>query len=79
MDERERLGRAIRRARLWRNLTQAQLAASIGTTARTIGRWERGEDAPPLLSLGPLCDALGVPAEYFRRAPHEDVDRLLLE
>lgn len=82
MDEQERrarLGRALRRARLWRSLTQVQLAAELGTSARTISRWERGSDVPSLLLLGPLCAALGVSAEYFRRAPAEDVDRLLVE
>lgn len=79
MERRERLGRAIRRARLWRSLSQAQLGAAVGVTERTVGRWERGEVAPSLLVLAGLCTALSVPADYFRRAPDEDVDRLLLE
>jgi transcriptional regulator with XRE-family HTH domain len=77
--ERGRLGRSIRRARLFRELTQAQLAAAVGVGLATVERWEAGTSAPSLLALGPLCDALRVPAEYFRRAPLEDVDRLLLE
>lgn len=80
MDERRAaLGRALRRARVWRNLTQDDLAVRIGTSGRTISRWETGAAVPSLLDLGPLCTALDVPPDYFRRAPDEDVDRLLLE
>lgn len=78
-DGRRRLGRSIRRARLFRELTQRALAAAIGVHESAIQRWEAGESVPDLLTLGPLCDALGVSAEYFRRAPLEDVDRLLVD
>jgi transcriptional regulator with XRE-family HTH domain len=76
---RHRLGRSIRRARLFRELTQSELAGAVGVGLSTVERWEAGTSSPSLLALGPLCDALRVPAEYFRRAPVEDVDRLLVE
>lgn len=79
MDERKvRLGRAIRRARIWRGLTQQQLATALGVGLNPLRRWEMGEATPSLLLLDGLCGALRLPAEYFRLAPTEDVDRMLL-
>jgi transcriptional regulator with XRE-family HTH domain len=62
------LGGAIRGAREARNLSQRQLAERIGTSRENVGRWERGAAMPGLDRLGPLCDALDVPADYFRRS-----------
>ncbi len=77
-ERRAALARAIRRARLWRDITQPQLAATLVVSVRTVKRWESGQSAPSLLDLPALCDALGVPAEYFRiAAAGGDADRLL--
>ena len=48
-------------------MTRTDLAARIGTSPSTVGRWEDGKREPLLGWLGPLCDALEVPADYFRR------------
>ena len=39
-------GREIRELRERRGLTQHQLADALGTSARTVGNWERGESVP---------------------------------
>lgn len=43
-----------------RKMTQEQLAARLGTTDRTIKRWERGDCLPDLPTLFFLCDILDV-------------------
>ena len=54
------LGRRIARLRKDRGLVQKQLAARAGTSTSQISRYERGAAEPSLLSLLPLCQALGV-------------------
>lgn len=61
------MGAAIREARLARNMSQRELAERLGTSPANVSRWETGAAMPGLDRLGPLCDALEVPAEYFAR------------
>jgi transcriptional regulator with XRE-family HTH domain len=41
-------------------LTQTELATRVGTTLRTIQRWETGERFPTPRFRRALCEALGV-------------------
>jgi transcriptional regulator with XRE-family HTH domain len=50
----------LREARLRAGLTQAELAARIGTTQSAISRWEGGGARPPLDTLRRLVDACGL-------------------
>ena len=43
---RETLGENIRRARVIRKMTQAELAKKIGTSQMMISRFEKGKDSP---------------------------------
>ena len=43
---RERLGENIRRERVIRKVTQAELAEKIGTSQMTVSRCEKGKDSP---------------------------------
>ena len=43
---RETLGENIRRERVIRNLTQAELAEKIGTSQMMVSRFEKGKDSP---------------------------------
>ncbi len=62
---RQRLGHALRAARLARGLTQAQVGALIGRDRTTVSDWERGLSMATLEDLGPICRALEVPCEWF--------------
>ena len=42
-----------------RACTQAELGATLGVSAMTISKWERGEKLPSLVRLLELCEALG--------------------
>ena len=43
---RETLGENIRRARVLRKMTQAELAEKIGTSQMMVSRFEKGKDSP---------------------------------
>ena len=55
--------RALAAARQASGLTQAGLAARLGTTQSAIARLERGEVAPSITTLSRLADALGIQFE----------------
>jgi len=58
------LGARLARARLGKNLTQAQLAAQAGVSLRTLSRIERGNGASLMSAFIRVCRALGL-AERF--------------
>lgn len=62
MDERiKALGAAVREARLAKGLSQARLAAMIGTDQASISRIENGGCGVGIASYIKIADALGVP------------------
>lgn len=69
VDDKERLGYWIEQAREQRGLSRQQLAEAMGVAYTTVYMWEAGKKAPSLLSLGPLCEALGVEASLFAELP----------
>jgi len=54
------MGKMLRRARIWRKLTHAQLAAKVGVHEMTISKLERGDRQPSLALLRRLAKALKV-------------------
>ncbi|CAJ0730528.1 MAG: helix-turn-helix transcriptional regulator [Ralstonia sp.] len=62
-----RLGKAIARERMARELTQEQLAELLGVEQETISRFERGSTLPPLPRLIQLADVFNVPLESLLR------------
>lgn len=70
-EELKRLGLRIKRARQAARLSQVELGALVGASARTIGNWERGKHDPEN-SLGALEEILGpLTAEAPARDPIE--------
>jgi transcriptional regulator with XRE-family HTH domain len=67
----DRFGRSLRRARLERGWSQAQLARESGLFVTEISRIERGSREVRLTTLMRLVDALGAP-------PQELLSRLSL-
>jgi transcriptional regulator with XRE-family HTH domain len=64
------VGENIRRVRLRRGLTQANLARRSGISAKQLGRIERGEYEPLLTNLLRVSAALGVdPGELLDGLP----------
>ncbi len=62
------LGERLARARLDRNLKQAELAAQAGISKRTLERLEAGEPAE-LVNLIRVCRALGLVERFEQLVP----------
>ncbi len=56
-------GRRLAELRKARNITQVQLAQTLGTTQRAITYYENEADYPPVDAIIRLADALGVSAD----------------
>jgi transcriptional regulator with XRE-family HTH domain len=67
-------GALIRDARRYAGLTQAELAAKLGTTQSAVSNWERGIDTPRVDTLGRILKACGFEADLELRF-RADVDR----
>ena len=59
------IGEKISIARKIKNLSQAQLAEFISVSAQAVGKWERGESMPDIVTFGRLADILDVDLNYF--------------
>ena len=59
------IGSKIAVARKMKNISQADLAASLSVTAQAVGKWERGESMPDIIMFQNLSEALGVDLNYF--------------
>ena len=54
------IGSYIARKRKEQNLTQEQLAETLGVSNKTISKWENGKCMPDYSIIETLCEALGV-------------------
>jgi transcriptional regulator with XRE-family HTH domain len=68
------LGPLIAQARRDAGLTQAELAASIGTKQSVVSRWERGHDVPRADTLVTILRACGYEADLVMRPADTGVD-----
>ncbi|HEU4719393.1 MAG TPA: pentapeptide repeat-containing protein [Bacteroidia bacterium] len=59
------IGDKIARARKKTNLSQAQLAEKLFISPQAVGKWERGESVPDIVTIGKLAKILGVDLNYF--------------
>ncbi|MBI1185475.1 helix-turn-helix domain-containing protein [bacterium] len=59
------IGNKIADARKKANLSQANLAQQISISPQAVGKWERGESQPDIITLNRLAEILGVDLNYF--------------
>jgi uncharacterized protein YjbI with pentapeptide repeats len=59
------IGLKIISARKKMNLSQAELAQQVSISAQAVGKWERGESMPDILTLIRLSEILRVDLNYF--------------
>lgn len=72
---RERLGLELRKARLARTFTQADVAERVDTDPETISRFERGATLPSLTRLLDLAEVLDVTvASLLTKASPRETD-----
>ncbi|MDR2492082.1 MAG: pentapeptide repeat-containing protein [Coriobacteriales bacterium] len=59
------IGRRIADARRQARLSQAQLAGHLSISSQAVGKWERGESMPDIITFDRLASVLGVELNYF--------------
>lgn len=59
------IGDKIARARKKANRSQAQLAEQLFISPQAVGKWERGESIPDIVTMNKLAKILGVDLNYF--------------
>lgn len=71
----ERIGAFIAMVRKEKGLTQEQLAELLGTSQKSISRWENGKTMPDLSLYEPLCEALDIQVSellYAKRMSNDE-------
>jgi len=71
--ETKMIGNKIAEARKKQNISQAQLAEMLFISAQAVGKWERGESMPDIITLNKLAEILGVDLNYFSENFHDKV------
>ncbi len=59
------IGNKIAKARKKVNISQAQLAQQLFISSQAVGKWERGESMPDIITFNRLAEILGVDLNYF--------------
>lgn len=59
------IGNKIAEARKRTGISQAQLAGQLFISPQAVGKWERGESMPDILTIIRLAEILGVDLNYF--------------
>ncbi|MBX2906521.1 MAG: pentapeptide repeat-containing protein [Taibaiella sp.] len=63
--EAKMIGGKIATARKGANMSQAQLAQLLFISPQAVGKWERGESVPDIITFSRLAEVLGVDLNYF--------------
>lgn len=63
------IGDKITKARKKISLSQAQLAEQLFISPQAVGKWERGESIPDIVTMNKLAKILGVDLNYFSENP----------
>src|SRR5664279_1823464 len=59
------IGNKIAEARKKVNISQAQLAQRLFISPQAVGKWERGESMPDIITFIRLAEIMGVDLNYF--------------
>ena len=63
-------GATIKQLREKQNMTQAELAETIGVSSKTISKWETGKGLPDISLLQPLAQGLGISVIELMNGEH---------
>jgi len=63
------IGNRITDARKRLNISQSRLAEQLFISSQAVGKWERGESLPDIITLNRLAEILGVDLNYFSEDP----------
>ena len=64
------IGNRIAEARKKVNISQAQLAQRLFISSQAVGKWERGESMPDIITFNHLAEILGVDLNFFSENFH---------
>lgn len=73
------IGGKIVKARKEKNMSQAQLAQLLFISPQAVGKWERGESIPDIVTFNRLAEILGVDLNYFSENFQSVVDETILK
>ncbi|WP_343561733.1 pentapeptide repeat-containing protein [Sphingobacterium sp.] len=74
------IGNKIAEARKKTNLSQAELAQQVSISPQAVGKWERGESMPDIMTLNRLAEILAADLNYFSENFHRGaVDTMAYE
>ncbi|MPS66229.1 pentapeptide repeat-containing protein [Chryseobacterium sp.] len=77
------IGNKIAKARKETNMSQAQLSELLFVSPQAVGKWERGESIPDIITCNRLAEILGVDLNYFsenfQSSSHEKIPLESLE
>ena len=59
------IGKKIAEARKRMNISQAQLARQLSISSQAVGKWERGESMPDIITFNRVAEILEVDLNYF--------------
>jgi len=68
--ETKKIGNKIAEARKNNNISQADLAQRLFISSQAVGKWERGESMPDIITFNRLAEILGVDLNYFSENFH---------
>lgn len=63
--ETKKIGNKIAEARKKTNISQAELAQRLFISPQAVGKWERGESMPDIITFNRLAEIFGVDLNYF--------------
>lgn len=76
------IGNMIRKYRLEKNMTQAEVAARLGITAPVVNKWEKSHTMPDITLLSPIARLLDISLDvllsHTRELSDEEANRLIL-
>ncbi|MGA9639672.1 helix-turn-helix domain-containing protein, partial [Flavobacterium sp.] len=79
MQKTNKIGDKITEARKKINITQNQLAEKLFISPQAVGKWERGESMPDIITFGRLAEILGVDLNYFSENFQSTAESIILE
>jgi len=71
------IGNKISEARKKINISQAQLAERLFISSQAVGKWERGESMPDIITFNRLAEILGVDLNYFSENFQSSVNEII--
>ena len=74
------IGNKIAEARKQNHISQAQLARQLFISPQAVGKWERGESMPDIITINRLTEILGIDLNYFSESYHsEEIEKRSME